>query len=248
MKCFIFLLGISIGSFLNVCIYRIPIKQPISFPSSQCPQCGNFLRPMDLIPILSYILCKGKCRYCQKSISVQYPLVELLNGILYILIFAKYHLTADFFKYSFFVSLLIVISCIDLKYQIIPSACNLSGLIVAGFFLFVSFRASMWFDAMIGGLLGGGILFAIALLTNGMGGGDVKLMAVLGLVFGGQKIVLLMILSFILGAFVSLILLLMRRKKRKDWIPFAPFIAAAGCFVILWETEIINWYLNIFVR
>ncbi|HHY91116.1 MAG TPA: prepilin peptidase [Clostridiales bacterium] len=248
MKCFIFLLGIFIGSFLNVCIYRIPIRQSIFFPPSQCPQCKNFLKPMDLIPILSYILRKGKCRYCQNSISVQYPLVELFNGILYVLIFIEYHLTIEFFKYSLFVSLLLVISCIDLKFQMIPAACNFFGLVVAGFFLFVSFQASMWLDAMIGVLLGGGILFIIALLTNGMGGGDIKLMAVLGLVFGGQKIVLLMVLSFILGAFVSLILLLMGRKKRKDWIPFAPFIAAASCFIILWESEIINWYLTIFVR
>ncbi|SMB94969.1 type 4 prepilin peptidase 1 Aspartic peptidase. MEROPS family A24A [Desulfonispora thiosulfatigenes DSM 11270] len=244
---FVFFIGLLIGSFLNVCIYRLPHHESIAFPPSHCTRCETNLRPGDLVPVLSYLLARGKCRYCGEKISLQYPVIELLNAILYILFFLKYGFTIIFLKYAILASLLLVIAVIDYHLQIIPDECNLFGLIVSGaFIIFYNFSYTSLIDAIFGLLLGGGIFLVIALVSKGgMGGGDIKLMGVLGLALGVKDILLITFLSFIIGAVFSLFLLGFKLKKRKDPIAFGPFISVAALITMLYGTNIIKWYLHL---
>ncbi|MCT4621529.1 MAG: prepilin peptidase [Marinisporobacter sp.] len=246
----IFLLGLFIGSFLNVCIYRIPKGKSIAYPPSHCPKCGENLRPWDLIPILSFISTKGKCRYCEEAISLQYPIIELFNGLIYLLLYLKYGLTIVFVKYAILASLLLIISIIDYKIQIIPDGCNLFGLIGSGIFVVLSgFDYSSWIDAGLGLFVGGGIFLFIAIATNGaMGGGDIKLMGVLGFAFGWKYILLISLLSFIIGSIISIFLLLFKLKHRKDPIAFGPFISIAAFMTMLYGNEMIHWYILNIIR
>lgn len=244
MTYLIFFLGLLIGSFLNVCIYRIPAGESISYPPSHCPKCSTSLKPLDLIPVLSFILTKGKCRYCREPISLQYPLIELFNGLIYSLLYLKYGLTVIFVKYVILSSLLIVISIIDYKLKIIPDECNLLGLSGAVLFTILNdFHISSWIDAGLGLLVGGGIFLLIAMATGAMGGGDIKLMGVLGFSFGIKYILLITFLSFITGAILSIFLLLFKIKEKKDEIPFGPFIGIATLITMFYGTEILNWYI-----
>ncbi|RKD34591.1 prepilin peptidase [Thermohalobacter berrensis] len=236
--------SLLIGSFLNVCIYRIPRGKSISYPPSHCPKCDTRLKPLDLIPVISYIFYRGKCRYCGEKISLQYPLIEILTAIIYILLFLKYGLTITFIKYATLSSLLLVISVIDYQHKIIPDKLNIFGLITG--FIFISlynFKIGL-INGTIGLLIGGGLFLLIAVLTKGaMGGGDIKLMAVIGLWMGWKYIILISLLSFVFGAIISLLLLLFKIKDRKDYIPFGPFIALATFVTILYGSEIIQYYM-----
>jgi len=244
---FIFLLGIIIGSFLNVCIGRIPFGKSIAYPPSHCPKCSTYLKPIDLIPIGSYLLLRGKCRYCGEKISPQYPLIELMNGIIYCLLFLKFGWTSTFLKYAIFSSLLMVISLIDYEHKIIPDGLIIFGFIIGAFFLIINFKGSL-LNGILGFLIGGSIFLLIALVTNGaMGGGDIKLMAVIGFWFGWKYILLIMLLSFVLGAVVSIFLLLLKIKKRKDEIPFGPFIALAAFITLYFGQEMMFWYMTKFI-
>ncbi|MBF8982637.1 prepilin peptidase [Lutibacter sp. B2] len=241
-------IGLLIGSFLNVCIYRIPENESIAYPPSHCPKCNTSLKSLDLIPIFSYLFNKGKCRYCREPIALQYPIVELLNGIIYLLLYLKYGITIHFIKYAILASLLIVISFIDYKLQIIPDECNLFGLIVSGIFLICSnFSFASLTDAFVGLLVGGGIFLLIALITGAMGGGDIKLIGVLGFFFGWKHILLITLLSFVIGAIISICLLISKLKGRKDAIAFGPFIAIATLVTIFYKAEIIDWYLTLVI-
>ncbi len=241
MNFVILLLGMLIGSFLNVCIYRIPKKQSIAYPSSHCPKCDESLKPVDLLPVISYFLNRRRCRYCGDNISPQYVIVELLNGLIYILLYLKFGLSLIFLKYIILASLLIVISFIDYKLKIIPNELIVFGLIVGLAFNIFNF-SDYFFTGIIGMLIGGGIFLLIALLAP-MGGGDIKLMGILGLFLGGQLILLTTLLSFITGALISVILIVLKIKSRKDEIPFAPFISLAAIITLIYGEHIISWYL-----
>jgi leader peptidase (prepilin peptidase)/N-methyltransferase len=248
MYILIFILGIIIGSFLNVCIYRIPKGESIAFPSSHCTYCSTPLKWYDLVPIFSFLSLRGKCRYCGGAISPQYPIVELLNGFLYLLNFYYFGLSIDFVFYSFLISILIVISFIDYYEQIIPDGLVLMILISA-----IIYRLSIYFidntplafwNSIIGFLTGGVLFLLIAVVSKGaMGGGDIKLIAVLGFILGLKKTLLHILLSFLIGAVFSIILLLSGKKGRKDAIPFGPFICLAFLITILYGDGIINWYI-----
>lgn len=240
------LISVVLGSFLNVCIYRIPKGESISFPPSHCPKCETRLKPMDLIPILSYIFSKGKCRYCGEKISPQYPIVELLNGLIYLVLYMKYGLTLYFFKYAILASLLIVISFIDLKYQIIPDRLNLLCLLVGIFFTLSYGNKWLIVNSSLGLFTGGGMFLLIAIVTKGaMGGGDIKLMGALGFCLGWKYILLTTLLSFVIGAIISIALLAFKIKGRKDYIPFGPFISIAAIATMTYGKEIIEWYLRL---
>lgn len=227
MVVIIFMLALIIGSFLNVVIYRLPLGESILFPSSYCPKCNIKLKWYELIPVIGYFLNGGKCRYCQEKISLQYPLVEIFNGILWLFLYIKFGLTLEFFYFSLLTSLLLSISVIDLQHTIIPDSLNLMGLIGGLVYIFSSSYLTIGKNAL-GLLVGGGAFLLIALLTKGgMGGGDIKLMAVMGLWFGWPSILSIMFLSFIIGAIASIGLLLLKIKGCKDIIPFAPFIFIA---------------------
>ena len=249
----VFILGIIIGSFLNVCIYRIPRKESIAYPASHCIYCNSYLKWYDLVPMLSYLSLKGKCRYCGGSISPRYPFVELLTGIIYLLTFYHYGLSLNFIFYSFLLSILIAISFIDYDEQIIPDGLLLILLSGATIYKLLNYfllklPLKLW-DNIFGFLIGFTLFFLIALISKGsMGGGDIKLIALLGLILGLKKTLLNILLSFIIGAIVSIVLLLTKRKGRKDAIPFGPFINIGFLITLFWGDLIINWYIRTLLR
>ncbi len=248
----IFVLGIIIGSFLNVCIYRIPREESIAFPSSHCTACSHPLKWYDLIPLFSYLTLHGKCRYCKGEISLQYPMIEALNGILYLITFHFYGLSLQFIFYSIILSILIAISLIDYYHKIIPDGLTLMIFIVTIVYKAVNLFAfgvplHIWENVF--GLLAGGVLFfLIAIVSNGgMGGGDIKLIAALGFILGLKKTLLNILLSFIIGAVFSIFLLFMRKKGKKDEIPFGPFINISFLITILFGDRMIFWYIQSFL-
>lgn len=246
-------LGLLIGSFLNVCIYRIPRRESIAFPPSHCFNCGKNLKPLDLIPVVSYIFLRGRCRNCKSLISVQYPLIELLNSLVYLLLFLHFGLTIEFGFYAALSSMLIVVSIIDYYHKIIPDRLNLIILVLGILFKLTSIivlkKESVLLDSIWGFLVGGGIFLLIAIVTNGaMGGGDIKLMAALGIWFGLKEILLISLLSFILGSVISIMLLIAKLKSRKDEVPFGPFICISAFLSLLYADEIIDLYLNLLLK
>ncbi len=246
----IFIYGLIIGSFLNVCIYRIPRGESIAWPGSHCPACTHSLSWYDNIPLFSYLVLKGKCRHCMTSISAQYPLVESLNAVLYIIMYEKFGFGADFIFYSLISSVLVAIIFIDLKEMIIPDSLVLCILVLSVIHKAINYFLYGISPELIGSFLGllvaGGLFAAIVLLScGGMGGGDVTLIGALGFVLGVKYIVLNIFLSFVLGAIISIVLLATKIKTRKDPIPFGPFIVLGFFITSLWGKVIINWYFNI---
>ncbi|AOY78395.1 prepilin peptidase [Clostridium formicaceticum] len=243
-------MGIIIGSFLNVCIYRIPKNQSIVYPSSHCSSCNRSLQVMDLIPIFSYFILKGKCRYCRHKISLRYPMVELLTGIVFVLLLYKYDFSIDLLFYLILVSTLICISFIDYDHQIIPD-----GLVLLGFAAGLIYKLVLYYfinvpieflNSILGFLVGGGFFLLIAVVSKGgMGGGDIKLIAMLGFWIGWQDVILISFLAFIIGSIVSIILLITKIKSRKDAIPFGPFIAISSLIVILYKNYLLVHYMNL---
>lgn len=246
----IVIIGIVIGSFLNVCIYRIPNGQSIVYPSSRCPSCSAPLKWQNLIPIFSFLLQGGRCKYCEKEISPQYPITESLNGLLYIALYNKFGLSLDFIFYGIIFSVLIVIGFIDFKYMIIPPSLNILSLILGtAHKVLKNVIYGMPLEiinSLIALIIPSGIfLLTILVSKGGMGGGDMKLIGVLGFILGLKKIALAMFLSFIFGAIISLILLSLKIKSKKDPIPFAPFISLAFMITVLWGDQLILWYINL---
>ncbi len=234
------------GSFFNVCIYRIPRKESIVFPPSHCPKCGTSLKFYDNIPIASYILLRGRCRYCKEKISPLYPLVELLTGVLYVGVFIYYGSDLlSFFTFLVFISFLIVISFIDLEHMIIPNILVLPGIFVGLLFSFM--RGEYFFlDSLCGLLTGGVIIFLIVFLSKGgMGEGDIKLSAMIGSFLGVKLTVIALLLSFIVGGIVGIVLLTLKIKGRKDPIPFGPFLTLGAVLSLMWGQVIAKmwgWY------
>lgn len=243
----IFIFGTIIGSFLNVVIYRIPSKESIVYPPSHCTKCGHELKPVDLLPVLSYILLKGRCRYCGEKISVRYPAVELLTGLIFFIIFYKFGLSIKALSYIFLSAVLIAITFIDIENKIIPNKLILTG--ISGGIIFRFFMYNYGFlDYIIGFLLGGGTLLIISMLSKGgMGGGDIKLMALVGLFVGWKLTVITLFFSVIIGALGGIILIALKVKTRKDYIPFGPYISIAWLISILYGYDILNYYIG-FIR
>jgi leader peptidase (prepilin peptidase)/N-methyltransferase len=246
-----FILGTLIGSFLNVVVYRLPREESLSFPPSHCPSCNTRLKPIDLVPVLSFLILGGRCRTCKKSISVRYPLVETCTGLLFLITVMKYGASLEALKYLLVIACLIPVALIDLDHTIIPDRLNVGIFTTALLYLLFGLYQGEtvlkdFLDPVYGLLIGGGFFLFIAVVTGGaMGGGDIKLMAALGFLFGMRGTLLLMFLSFVLGGFLSSILILLKIKKRKDYIPFGPFICAAALIVIFYGEQILSWYLNI---
>jgi len=245
----IFILGLIVGNFSNVCIHRIPINESIIYPASHCPKCRSSIKPIDNIPLLSYILLKGRCRNCGSRISIQYPVVEFLTGIIYILIFLIYGLTIQSLIYIILSSALIIMAFIDLNKQIIPDVISLPGIVIGlilSFFVpYISF-----INSALGVVVGGGIILVIGLVGSvifkkeAMGGGDVKLTAMIGAFLGWKYTIISLFLGFFLGALAGIFLILSKIKSREDIIPFGPFIALGSIITILWGEKILSWYLG----
>jgi len=240
--------GMCVGSFLNVCIYRIPLKKSIVLPHSHCPNCGSKIRKTDLIPVISYIILGGKCRECKKPISIQYPVVELLTGLLWLLTFLRYGFTIETVAAIFLITVLIPVAFIDLKYMIIPNGLVISGLVGGtGVFLFhalcrpvIFYDSPLWYAPLIGMVSASGILFFIALIAfaiyrndGGMGMGDVKIYLPIGLVLGLKLTLSSLIMSFLIASIFSVILMILKKLNRKSAIPFGPFIVMSVVLTVL---------------
>ncbi|MBI5561246.1 MAG: prepilin peptidase [Deltaproteobacteria bacterium] len=244
-----FLFGAVVGSFLNVCIYRIPAGLSVIRPGSRCGCCGSAVAFYDNIPILSYIILRGRCRACGVGFSAQYPIVEALAGLLAAALFYVFGLSVELFVYSAFAAALIVITFIDLERRIIPDVISLPGIPIgfaASFFL----ASPGVVDSAIGILFGGGLLLGIAmgyyLLTKkeGMGGGDVKLLAMIGAFLGWKGVIVTILLGSGSGAVIGGALMLVAGKKSKYAVPFGPFLSIGALVHLFFGDALISWYIN----
>ena len=242
-----FLGGLIVGSFLNVVICRLPVGNSVVVPASNCPECRQRLAWFEMVPLLSYLGQRGKCRHCGQAIPLQYPLVELATGVSYLALFLLLGLQPKLLTSLVFVSLCIPIVVIDLHHQIIPDQLNLWGAVMGLLAAAVSHAAFL--DVLAGGLAGGVIMLLIAIVSRGgMGGGDIKMMAWIGLFLGLKMTMLALFLSFIVGGLASLFLILSGRKRRKDFIPFGPFLAVGGFTACVFGPAILAWYVQTFLR
>jgi leader peptidase (prepilin peptidase)/N-methyltransferase len=242
---FIFILGLCIGSFLNVVIYRLPRGESITLERSHCTSCGKRLRWYELIPLFSYLFLRGRCRTCHEPISLRYPLVELLTGIIFALLFLRFSLTIELVKYLFLSALLVAVSFIDLEHYIIPNSLIITGL-AGGLILNIAAKDVGVVSALIGILVTSGFLLLVALISKGgMGGGDIKLTVVTGLFLGWPLAPLGLFLGAGVGGIVAIILLLSGLRGRKDPLPFGPFIALGTVIAFLYGFEMLNWYLQL---
>lgn len=243
--------GLLFGSFFNVCIYRIPKNESLVFPSSYCIHCNKSLVWYDLIPVISWILLKAKCRYCNNRIPVRYPIIETATAVVFLFLYFRFGFSGAFITNVILCSLLIVISVIDMDCQIIPNELIVPGTII-GIILSLTGVSVHWTDALFGLLIGGGTYFFIAnisqwvLKKEGMGGGDIKLMAMIGLMVGWKLTILSILLSIYLGGLIGGILLVLKIKKRDDTIPFGPIIALGTFISIVFGKDLIAWYLHLF--
>jgi len=241
----VFALGISIGSFLNVVIYRVPRKQSIIRPPSHCPICGHRLAWYDLIPVFSYIFQKGRCRYCGAKISYKYPLVELITGLSFIAIFAKFGLSVKSAEYMAFASFLIAGGFMDLFDGVVND-----WLVILGIATGLSF--SVYFNTFFDNLLGMAVAFAffalIIFLThgNGMGEGDATFGALIGSFLGIKLTILTILFAFILGAIIGVILIYVFHRKKEDAVPFVPFMALSAFMMLFIGNPIISFYMKLF--
>ncbi len=240
--------GALVGSFLNVCILRLPKEESIVWPGSHCPQCKKPIKFYDNIPLMSYFLLRGKCRYCKGSISLQYPLVEGITALSSLFLVMKFGPSLSFFIYFIFVAALIVITVIDLYHQIIPDLISLPGIAV-GLLLSLINPYITFFNSLIGILLGGGSLFLVATLyqwffkREGMGGGDVKLLAMIGAFLGWKAVILTILLSSLVGSIIGVTIMFLKGKDFKYAIPFGPFLSLGAAISLFYGYDIINWYL-----
>ena len=239
--------GLCVGSFLNVCIYRLPLKRSVVHPGSRCPGCGRELTWYDNIPVVSYLALRGRCRGCRAPISARYPIVEALTAAIFLWHLAIFDLTPLFFVRVAFASALIVLFAIDLEHQILPDRITLPGMVIGlacSLFLPPGPVASL-----TGLVVGGGLLWGIAeawyRLRNveAMGFGDVKMLAMVGAVLGVRAVILTFILSSMLGGLVGVVLLATRRADLATKVPFGTMLAAAALIASLYGEAIVTWYL-----
>lgn len=249
---FSFILGAVIGSFLNVCIYRIPAGLSIVSPASRCPQCETAIRWYQNIPIISWLVLGGRCAQCSAKISIRYPLVEALTGTLFLGVFWTFGLHGATLVYWLFAAALIVITFIDFDHQIIPDVISLPGIIV-GFLCSFFVPWVSWIDSLLGILVGGGSLLLVAVayefLTKkeGMGGGDIKLLAMIGAFLGWQAVFPVIFISSLVGTAVGIPVMIRQKADAKLALPFGPFLAFGALFYLFWGPALIRWYLSFFV-
>jgi leader peptidase (prepilin peptidase) / N-methyltransferase len=247
MEIIIFAFGLIIGSFCNVVIYRLPQGKSIVTPGSQCRACGTRICPWDNIPLLSYFLLRGRCRFCKKPISIRYPTIECISGILFLLLYLKVGLSMTFFVYAFLISALLIVALIDLDHRIIPNIITLPGMAV-GVSLSMGVLPLTPLASLFGLMIGGAIFYLIALVSKGgMGGGDIKLIAMIGAFLGLQGGLFTIFASALLGSVVGLMLMLLGKKGRKDRVPFGPFLSFGAILFMICGDGVIQWYLNLFV-
>ena len=246
------LLGLAVGSFLNVCIDRLPQNKSIAFPPSHCEACQHKLAVKDLIPVFSYLRLRGRCRYCQASVPRRLFWVELATGVVFALLAWHYGLSPALGIMAFYACLFIIIFVIDLEHGLILNKVVYPGMVVA---LLLALYPWPWLTESMGmrvayAALGGAIGFALFLLIaivsrGGMGWGDVKLAALIGLATGFPLVFLSIIMGAILGGIMAVALVIAKKRKRRQTIPFGPFLAVAAMITLLWGSNIMSWYLGL---
>ncbi|MGH7355000.1 MAG: prepilin peptidase [Candidatus Rokuibacteriota bacterium] len=241
---FAVLIGLAIGSFLNVVIARLPERRSLLRPPSACPGCRAPIAWRDNIPLVSFVVLRRRCRACRMTIPWTYPLVEAVTGAGFAIAWARFGATWDFAVGAVLISTLIAITVIDLKHQIIPDVITLPG-ILAGLLANLGTGRLAWTEPVIGILAGGGLFFAIIVASGGgMGGGDMKLGAMLGAFLGWKVMLFGLFVGVLLGGFLAVVLMVSGRRGRKDPIPFGPFLAAGGVAALLWGERVVRWYVN----
>lgn len=247
MAFFVFVIGTILGSFFNVCIYRIPEDESIAYPPSHCGKCNTKLKPLDLIPIMSWIFLKGKCRYCKEKVSIQYPLIEFLTGIIFTIIYLRFGFGIEFIKYTFLISILIISAVIDLKTQYVFFSVSLVGIVGGIIFSIVEiFINKNIFSVLLSIIIPLVILGLIILMTrkfDGMGIGDLEIFILISLYVSPKIVAVSLFLSIIFGGIVSAVIYL--KGYRKKHIAFVPYIALGTLIAILFGEDIFNWYLSI---
>lgn len=267
----VFLLGLVIGSFLNVCILRIPAGKSIVLPASSCPKCGKAIAAYDNIPVLSWFILGGKCRNCKVKISAMYPAVEFLTGLLFLACYFVFGLTVDALKWAVFAALLVVLTITDLRERILPNAVNFFGLGIGLLFsIFIKstdgtalWLANRWFefpppmpvlsfaDAILGAVAGSGLLWVVAegyfrlRGREGMGLGDVKMMAAVGAFFGLKRTLMTILAGSLLGSVIGILLIAISKKGCDYELPFGTFLGAGALLVLFFGTPALGWYQSL---
>jgi leader peptidase (prepilin peptidase) / N-methyltransferase len=255
---FVFLLGAIFGSFLNVCIYRLPRSLSIVKPGSYCPNCRKPIKWFDNIPFFGYLVLRGRCRNCRKKISPRYVLVELLTASLFLALYFRFGLTASFFVFSLFILGLMLVTFIDWEHYLIPDLVVYPGIVLGLLFNFLfpqmAFSASPFFalkEAVIGVLVGGGSLYLIALIgqfllkKEAMGLGDVKLLAMIGAFLGWKSVLVAIFFGSLIGSVISLLLIFIGLKKRTDYIPFGPYLSLGAVIALFYKGSVFLGYYKI---
>jgi len=225
----------------------VPEHKSIWRPRSACPGCAAPIAWYDNIPVLSFLILRGRCRGCAMAIAWRYPIVEAVTGTAFALAYVVLGPTPDFIAAAALLAMLIAITAIDLAHQIIPDVITLPG-IATGFVASLAAGRVPWLDSLLGIVVGGGIFFVIIVASRGgMGGGDMKLGAMLGAFLGWKVGLLAVLLGVLAGGSVAVCLLLLKRKGRKEAIPFGPFLALGGAIALLWGDAILAWYLSRFL-
>jgi len=266
-----FLLGLVIGSFLNVCILRIPADKSIVLPASSCPKCGKAIAPYDNIPVLSWLILGGKCRHCKAKISAMYPAVELLTGLLLLACYFAFGFTVDALKWAVFSALLVILTITDVRERILPDEVNFFGLGAGLLFSLFSkpidgtalWLANRWFDfpppqmalsfadGVLGAIAGSGLLWLVAegyfrlRGREGMGLGDVKMMAAIGAFLGLKRTLMTVLAGSLLGSVIGICLIALTKKGRDYELPFGTFLGAGALLVLFFGTPALHWYQSL---
>jgi leader peptidase (prepilin peptidase)/N-methyltransferase len=268
---FVFLFGLIIGSFLNVCILRIPAGKSIVLPASACTKCGKEIRAYDNIPVISYLILGGKCRGCKTKISPMYPFVEFLTGVLFLACFYAFGLSVDALKWATFAAILVVLVFTDIRERTLPDAVNFTGLglaLLLSLFVKPTDGTALWLanrvfqfpppspvlslvDALLGAAVGSGLLWLVSEAyfklrgREGMGLGDVKMMLMAGAFLGAKRTLLTIMTGSILGSVLGIAVILIRRKDADYELPFGTFLGAGALLVVFFGTPVVNWYQSL---
>jgi leader peptidase (prepilin peptidase)/N-methyltransferase len=244
------ILGLAVGSFLNVCIHRIPRGGSIAHPPSSCPHCGYRLRWIDNVPVLSYAMLGGRCRQCKAPISIRYPVVEVVTMGVFVLHYVVFGLDILLVPRLLFACILIALFAIDLEHHLLPNIITLPGIVVG-----LAFSAMLppgLVDALIGTVAGGGILWLIGEAyyrysgQEGMGGGDVKMLAMIGAFLGWKLVILTLVFSSLLGSVIGLLVIAIKRGGLKHALPYGTFLSLAALVSSLFGERIVEWYVGFY--
>ena len=246
----VLLTGLAIGSFLNVVIHRLPREQSVVSPGSRCPACGYALRAADNIPVLSYLLLRGRCRKCGTRISARYPIVEAITAVVFVLHYVALGWTPLLAVRLLFAAAMIALFVIDLEHRLLPDRITLPGIVI-GLAASLALPPGI-IDALIGSIAGGGILWLIGEAyyrysgEEGMGGGDVKMLAMVGAFLGWQLVILTLVLSSVTGSIIGLSVIVLRRGDMKYALPYGTFLAVAALAASLYGEGILRWYTALY--